>query len=287
MPKNFPLKNTNHEDAALKLATEWFRESILKVFGINKTFVESTPTELVELNITRLYMDFTFLTIDGEYIHIEFQSTNGGIKDIQRFHSYEALLHYKTGKPVTTYVVFSGDIKNPISQETYGINTYKVIPISMADKNSDEVFEQIESKKVNHEYFSKDDFIALALTPLMGGTLSKTEKIIKAFSLVKDQPDPLAQKAFALIYTFAEKFLDYEDFKVIREVFSMTRLGQMVFDDGKAVGQAMGIDVTLKIISLLGNGKSINEICSLYDIAKDKVTEIRNTLIENWPPKNN
>ena len=75
-----------------------------------------------------MYMDFTFLTENDRYLHFEFQSTDGAVVDLRRFHSYEAWMHYITGKDVITYVIFTGDIEKPVYEETYGINTYRVRP---------------------------------------------------------------------------------------------------------------------------------------------------------------
>ena len=70
-----------------------------------------------------------------------------------------------------------------VYEESYGINTYKTIPISMSQKDSDALFARLEQKKANHETFSKEDLVELALTPIMGGTLRKGEKIRKSLLL--------------------------------------------------------------------------------------------------------
>ena len=56
------MKNTKHEDAFMKMGFDYFRDNILKTLGIDYEFLESSPTELVDLKIYSLYMDFTFLT---------------------------------------------------------------------------------------------------------------------------------------------------------------------------------------------------------------------------------
>ena len=55
------MANTKHEDAILKMGFDYFRDTILKTLGIDYEFVETGATELVELTIHSLYMDFTFL----------------------------------------------------------------------------------------------------------------------------------------------------------------------------------------------------------------------------------
>ena len=59
------MANAKHEDAVMKMGVDYFRDTILKSLGIDYDFVEVGPTELVELTIHSMYMDFTFLTKQG------------------------------------------------------------------------------------------------------------------------------------------------------------------------------------------------------------------------------
>ena len=77
------MGNTKHEDAIMKMGFSYFRDTILKVLGIDYHFLDSGPTELVELIIQSMYMDFTFLTDQDFYIHTEFQTTDGRIRPSQ------------------------------------------------------------------------------------------------------------------------------------------------------------------------------------------------------------
>ena len=67
------MANAKHEDAVMKMGFDYFRNTILKTLGIDYQYEEIGPTELVELTIQSLYMDFTFLTTGGFYIHTEFR----------------------------------------------------------------------------------------------------------------------------------------------------------------------------------------------------------------------
>ena len=104
-----------------------------------------------------MYMDYTFLMEDDSYIHFEFQTTDKGIDDLMRFRTYEALLNHQTKKEVITYVVYSGDIKNPISEYNCGINTYKVNAISMVNEDGDKVFDEIIDKLSSGKDIDKQD----------------------------------------------------------------------------------------------------------------------------------
>ena len=104
------MTNTKHEDAIMKMGFGYFRDSILKRLGVEYEFVAEEPTELIELQIYSMYMDFTFLTVEGFYAHFEFQTTETDWRDLQRFEAYEAVTAHKKGKKVLTYVIYSGGI---------------------------------------------------------------------------------------------------------------------------------------------------------------------------------
>lgn len=45
-----------------------------------------------------------------------------------------------------------------------------------------------------------------------------------------------------MLYTLADKFLDSKDLDEIKEVISMTRLGQMLLDEGMEKGMKKGME---------------------------------------------
>ena len=234
------MANTKHEDAILKMGFDYFRGTILKTLGIDYNFVEEGITELIELTIHSLYMDFTFLTTGDFYIHIEFQTTDSGEKDLRRFHAYESVLSHKTGKNVITYVIYSGGIKDTVTQMNCGINTYQVIPVYLSDKDADAVLERLHEKKQNGEIFTEEDFAQLALTPLMGSKKERKDVILESLNLSKTERSITAEKVMAMLYTLADKFLEEKDLEEVKEAVAMTRIGQMIYDDGVIRGREEG-----------------------------------------------
>ena len=236
------MANTKHEDAVMKMGFDYFRDTILKTLGIDYQYEEIGPTELVELTIHSLYMDFTFLTTGGFYIHTEFQTTDKKEADLRRFHAYDAVYSNKTGKQVITYVIYSGGINNVKSELDCGLYTYRVQPIYLKDKNADEVFQKLKQKQDNGEAFTEDDYAALSLTPLMSGKMSRKDMFKEAINLAKPNIELSAEKATAMLYTLADKFLDKAELDEIKEVMRMTRLGQMLMDEGMEKGIEKGIE---------------------------------------------
>lgn len=234
------MANIKHEDAILKMGFEYFRDTILKTLGIDYEFVEAGITELVELTIHSLYMDFTFLTTGDFYIHIEFQTTDSGKKDLRRFRAYESVLSHKAEKNVITYVIYSGGIEHTITEMDCGAYIYRVIPIYLADKEADTVLKRLEEKQKNGEIFTEEDFAQLALTPLMSSGKSRKDVILESLKLSKTAKSITAEKTMAMLYTLADKFLEGKDLEKVKEVVAMTRIGQMIFDDGVVRGREEG-----------------------------------------------
>ena len=162
-----------------------FAEEGLKFFGIDTKVKDSSSTEIVVLEAKNLHMDYTFLMEDNTYIHIEFQSTNKGKDDLRRFRAYESLLSFQTKKDVVTYVVYSNGIQNAMDTLKTGINEQNTKVISMYDKDGDIIFNKVEEKLRDKEEITKQDLIALTFAPIMGGKLTKLDKILKSIRLVK------------------------------------------------------------------------------------------------------
>ena len=274
------MANIKHEDAILKMGFDYFRDTILKILGIDYEFVESGITELVELTIHSLYMDFTFLTTGGFYIHTQFQTTDKKEADLRRFHAYDAVYSNKTGKQVITYVIYSGGITNVKSELDCGLYTYRVQPIYLKDKNADEVFLKLKQKQDNGEAFTEDDYAALSLTPLMSGKISRKDMFKEAIRLTKSNNELTAEKTRAVLYTLADKFLDKTELDEIKEVLRMTRLGQMLMDEGMEKG--MELKETESIKKLMKNlNLTIDQAMNTLEVPEDKREKYRQIIISN------
>ena len=69
----------------------------------------------------------------------------------------------------------------------------------------------------------------------------RKEVIKEAIQIVRQENQPTAEKTIAMLYTLADKFLNTEELEEIKEVLAMTRLGQMLYDDGVKKGRQEGI----------------------------------------------
>ena len=226
------MKKQNYEDLIMKRAMDLFAEEGLKYFGIEKKVKEVGPTELVVLETKNLHMDYTFLMEDDSYIHFEFQTTDKGSLDLRRFRAYEALLSHQTNKDVETYVIYSNGIKAPMT----GFNNYMVKTVTLADKNVNEIFDAIKDKLDKGTEVTKQEVIALAFTPIMGGSMSKQEKIIKAIRITMTINKEYRYDVQSILYAFANKFLEGKELEDVKEELKMTELGKSLIKEGREEG---------------------------------------------------
>lgn len=259
-----------HEDLIMKKAMDVFAEEGLKFFGIDKKVKDSSSTEIVVLEAKNLHMDYTFLMEDDTYIHVEFQTTDKGKDDLRRFRAYESLLSFQTSKDVVTYVVYSNGIHDTKSILQTGINEYNVKAISMYDKDGDIVIQEVEEKLNNNIEVTKQDLIALTFTPIMSGKLTKLDRIIKSIKLIKRINDEYKYDIESMLYAFADKFLDGKDLEKVKEEISMTKLGEMLVEDGRKQGIQEGIkknslDTAIKAIEIGLDNEAIKKLTGLTE----------------------
>ena len=145
-----------HEDAIMKSMMQFFADELLPYLGIHEKVIGIAPTESTILEFHKCFQDNNLIMEDGSWKHFEFQSSSKGIKDLKRFRSYEAVISYQYNVSVTTCVLFSGKIKNPVTEFTEGLNTYRIMPIIMADWNADEFLIELRHKIDENEKITKE-----------------------------------------------------------------------------------------------------------------------------------
>ena len=77
------------------------------------------------------------------------------------------------------------------------------------------------------------------------------QKIKEAILFAKQGDTDAAEKTIAILYTLADKFLKGIDLQEIREVVLMTRLGQMIYDDGLEKGREEGLEKGMDRMAVL------------------------------------
>ena len=228
------------EDRALKAAAQFMGEELLPFLGVKCAIKRVAPTEQIYLQTEAFSEDFNYELLEGGLLHLEFESDVITKEDLRRFRVYEALLSYQYKTAVTTCVICTAAAKNIPNELKEGINSYRVQIVRLKNWNADEIISALEVKQRNMS-LEREELLRLILTPLMGGKMPQPERIRRSFQLLREEQkirktSELSQMQ-AVLYALAEKFLSVEEMQKIKEEIHMTRLGQMIFDDGLEEGE--------------------------------------------------
>ena len=228
------------EDRALKAAAQFMGKELLPFLGVKCAIKRVAPTEQIYLQTEVFSEDFNYELLEGGLLHLEFESDVITKKDLRRFRVYEALLSYQYKTAVTTCVICTAAAKNIPNELKEGINSYRVQIVRLKNWNADEIISALEVKQRNMS-LEREELLRLILTPLMGGKMPQPERIRRSFQLLREEQkirktSELSQMQ-AVLYALAEKFLSVGEMQKIKEEIHMTRLGQMIFDDGLEEGE--------------------------------------------------
>lgn len=237
------------EDRAMKAAAQFMGKELLPLLGVSTPIRRVAPTEQIYLSTEAFSEDFNYELVNGGLLHLEFESDSITKEDLRRFHVYEALLSYQYQTEVTTCVICTSKVKILQSRLQNGLNSYQVQIIRLKDWNADEIICSLEEKR-QAAALTREELLKLILTPLMGGQMPQPERIRRSFHLLRGQQDiqertDLLQMQ-AVLYALSEKFLDADELQDIKEEIHMTRLGQMIFEDGIQQGQERGLEQGLE-----------------------------------------
>lgn len=242
--KNGKGSSLHLEDMAMKTAAQFFGKELLGYLGIKERTVRAVPTEIVHLEARQMYEDFNFEMENGCWYHFEFESDSIKMADLKRFREYEAATSRTYKVSVVTFVVCTSAVKKLMSEFTEGINTYRVKVIRLQDEDAEEAYRNIMDTPAGQ--VQKDQLLPILLTPLMSGKMGQKERILEGFRLLSGTYANVTEEEIsrmqAVLYAFASKFLDENDMEEIKEAVAMTKLGQMLVEDGIERGIEQGIE---------------------------------------------
>ena len=130
----------------------------------------------------------------------------------------------------------------------------------MASKNGDDVFKNVSDKISKGISLSKDDIISLSFSPIMGGQVSKLDRILNTIKLLKDIDITYRHDVESIIYAFANKFLSGKDLERVKEELKVTELGKSLIDEGK---KEKAIEIAKKAILKGMDNETIQELTDL------------------------
>lgn len=275
------------EDRALKAAAQMMGEELLALMGLKGKIKRTLPTEQVQLKTEDFFEDFNYEMEDGKILHLEFESDSITKDDLRRFRVYEAILSYQYKREVTTCVLCTADTRKPMEQLVNGMSCYHVRVVCLKDWDADTLIRDLEEKQ-KIKRLEREELLKVILTPLMSGKLPQSERIRRSLFLLRGEQENQEKsellKMQAVLYTLAEKFVQKEELEKVKEEFYMTRLGQMIFDDGvkkgmekgMEKGRESGLELAKQILRLAGENVPVQEIARRLSATEEEVRQILN-----------
>ena len=271
------------EDRALKAAAQLMGEELLALMGLEGKIQRALPTEQVQLRTEDFFEDFNYEMEDGKILHLEFESDSLTKDDLRRFRVYEAVLSYQYKREVITCVLCTARARKQMNQLENGLNCYHVRLICLKDWDADSLIREMEEKQ-QINCLEREELLRVILSPLMSGRLPQPERIRRSLVLLRGEQENQEKsellKMQAVLYVLAEKFLQKEELEKIREEINMTRLGQMIFDDGMEKGIEKGIEQGLElakqIFKLAGENIPVQEIARRLSVSENEVKQLLN-----------
>ncbi|MEQ2765316.1 hypothetical protein AAAV17_24885, partial [Eisenbergiella tayi] len=184
----------------------------------------------------------------------------------KRFREYEAATSRIHHVEVITYVICSSKVKHPRTVLKEGINVYLVKVVRLKGKDSDQLFKRLKENAEQGLKPSKADLVSLLLTPLMSGSLKIDERIVISLNILQNSKELITEmeleKMQAVLYTLADKFLNETELSRVKEMIAMTKLGEMLVEDGIKRGIERGLEE--------GMEKGIVETCRELGVSFDE-----------------
>jgi hypothetical protein len=270
-------KHTN--DIIQKYASGLFRNATLEFYGIKIPKIkELINVELPILEVGASSMDFIFLLEDDSYLHFEFQTAYNK-NDLIRFAYYDVRLFERDGRPVTTVIIYSANVKRADTKLTVGSLTYNPGKIMMIDYDGNAIYMELQAKILDGKALDDVDMLKLIFLPLMKNDIPKDELAVQSLKLAQTIPDTAKRNAcIAAAFAFGSKYLDGDKMESLLEVIRMTDLAVIFRQEGREEGwKESKIEIAKNALQAGVNVELVAEITGLSVAVIEKLqTETSN-----------
>lgn len=250
--RKYPTDYMHLEDMAMKTAAQYFGEELLSYLGVKEKALRVAPTEIIQMEARQLYQDFNFEMENGWWYHFEFESDEITEDDLMRFREYEAATSRIYRVPVVTCVLCSAKVRKIKTELAQGLNIYRIQALRLKGEDADTLFDKVKKQGK----MKREDMIPVLLSPLMDGKMTVKDRILRGIQYIRQEEYEMSKaesgKIQAVLYAFANKFLDTAELEEIKEAIAMTKLGEMLFEDGKSAGEEKMRRLTIRLLDEKG-----------------------------------
>ena len=264
-----------NKDVMSKILAENFKDKSLKVYGLDLPRIKQIlPTNLPEIHVNEMRLDNLFLLEDGSVAIIDYESSvkwENNLKYVN--YIVRVLERYKKEerpKQIRMIVIYTADVEEAESEFNAGCLTLKLEQAFLNNMDSESIRNRIEKKIKNQEALSDEELMEFIVLPLTyKGTQAKQSAVKDAVELAKQIEDKKEQ-TFILsgILVFADKIIDSETSKYIREVMRMTQVAELFLEEGREQEKEK------IILNLYKLGDSLDRIAKVTESDIEKVKQV-------------
>ncbi|MDO5425948.1 MAG: hypothetical protein Q4F41_19785 [Eubacteriales bacterium] len=268
-----------NQDVTMKLLAEGLRGKSLEAFGLPHIQIRDLkPTNLPAIEANELRLDNLFLLEDGSLAVIDYESTYSK-KDVVKYINYIArilkkyLKEYPGEMPrIHLIVLYAADIEK-ISTAVCDFGCMKLIieAAFLRDLPTEGIFKRISEKIKRNEVLSDTELMQFIVLPLtVKGKDAKKNMVEKTVDLAKRLADD-GQRSFTLagILTFADKVMDQDFAKRIKEELRMNKVARLFFEDGFNEGIIQGMSKGVKVVINTYRNFGITQEDSIRKLGKE------------------
>ncbi len=236
-----------NKDVLSKILAENFKEKSLKVYGVKVPRIkEVLPTNLPAIQVNEMRLDNLFLLEDGSLAVIDYESEVKRSNQLKYVNYIVRVLerYKKNGMPknIRMIVIYTADVKTAPKRFSAGCLTLRMERAFLGKMNPEAMSKQIRVKLENKEPLSEEEQMKLIILPLAyKGKERKRRAVKEAVELAKQIPGD-EERTFALsgILVFADKIIDDETAEYVKEVLRMTKVAQLLMEEGRQDGWKKG-----------------------------------------------
>ena len=272
-----------NKDVMSKILAENFKDKSLRVYGLDLPKIKQIlPTNLPEIHVNEMRLDNLFLLEDGSVAIIDYESSvkwENNLKYVN--YIVRVLERYKKEerpKQIRMIVIYTADVEEAENEFNAGCLTLKLEQAFLSKMDSESIRNRIEKKIKNREALSDEELMEFIVLPLTYKGMEKKQEAVKDAVELAKQIEDKKEQTFILsgILVFADKIIDSETAKYIREVMRMTQVAELFLEEGRAEGRAEGREQEKEkiIVNLHKLGMELDRIAKVTESDIEKVKQV-------------
>ena len=239
-----------NKDIEFKILSETFKERSFAAYGLDLPRIrEVLPTNLPVVAANEMRMDNLFLLEDGTYAIVDYESKNrkeDRIKYVNYIGRVLERFYREHGKVprIRMIVIYTGDVRQAEHTFNTGCVNLELEQGFTANLPAEEIYETVKGKLARGEELTEQELMQLIILPLAeAGREKKQERVRQVVGLAKQIADEAEQKlVLSGLLVSSDKFIDKEDAEGIRREIYMTKVGQLLFEEGMEHGIKRGME---------------------------------------------